>query len=132
MARVTRINSHEVLEVFQLAFTLAMRVFDLSKTFPREEMHSLTDQIRRASRSVCTNISEAWRKRRYSAAFVSKLSDAETEATETQVWVRFAVACECLTPDVGDELRHGYDCVIGKLVNMINHPDEWVLRLRER
>lgn len=132
MARVVRINSHEELEVFQLAFKLAMRVFEVSKTFPREEMYSLTDQIRRASRSVCTNIGEAWGKRRYRAAFVSKLSDAETEATETQVWLRFAVACEYLAPGVGDELRHGYDYVIGKLVNMINRPEEWVLRTQER
>ena len=83
MPRAARINSHEDLEVYQLAFRLAMRVFELSKTFPREETYSLTDQVRRASRSVCANIAEGWRKRRYSAAFVSKLSDAETEATET-------------------------------------------------
>ena len=132
MARIVRINNQEELEVFQLAFKLAMRVFEVSKTFPREEMYSLTDQIRRASRSVCANVGEAWRKRRYSAAFVSKLSDAETEATETQVWIRFAVSCEYLAPGVVDELRHGYDNVIGKLVNMINRPGEWVLRTRER
>jgi four helix bundle protein len=69
MSRATRITSHEELEVYQLAFALAMRVFELSKAFPREETYSLTDQIRRASRSVCTNIAEGWRKRRYSAAF---------------------------------------------------------------
>jgi four helix bundle protein len=128
MARATRINSHEDLEVYQLAFELAMRVFELSKGFPREETYSLTDQVRRASRSVCANIAEGWRKRRYSAAFVSKLSDAETEATETQVWVQFAVACGYLPGRVGDEIRGEYDRVIGKLVNMITHPEEWVLR----
>jgi four helix bundle protein len=132
MARVTRINSHEDLEVYQLAFMLAMRVFELSKTFPREETYSLTDQIRRASRSVCANIAEGWRKRRYSAAFVSKLSDAETEATETQVWAQFAVACKYLSTDTGDEMRQGYHQVIGKLVKMMTHPEEWVLPSRER
>jgi len=131
MARVTRINSHEDLEVYELAFRLAMRVFELSKAFPREETYSLTDQIRRASRSVCANIAEGWRKRRYSAAFVSKLSDAETEATETQVWVQFAVACKYLSIDAGDEMRQGYDHVIGKLVKMMTHPEEWVLPSRE-
>jgi four helix bundle protein len=90
----------------------------------------LTDQIRRASRSVSSNIGEAWRKRRYPAAFVSRLSDAETEATETQVWTQFAVACKYMSADVGREIRSGYDQVIGKLVNMINHPEEWVLRGR--
>jgi four helix bundle protein len=131
MPRKARIKSHEELEVYQLAFGLAMRVFELSKGFPREETYSLTDQIRRASRSVCTNIADGWRKRRYAAAFVSKLSDAETEATETQVWVRFAVACTYLSAAVGEELGLGYDHVIGKLVNMITHPEEWVLRSRE-
>jgi four helix bundle protein len=72
-----------------------------------------------------------WRKRRYSAAFVSKLSDAETEATETQVWMQFAVACKYLSSEVGDEIRQGYDHVIGKLVKMINHPEDWVLRSRK-
>ena len=128
MARATRINSHEDLEVYQLAFALAMRVFELSKGFPREEIYSLTDQVRRASRSVCANIAEAWRKRRYSADFVSKLNDVETEATEAQVWVQFAVACGYLPDRVGKEIRGEYDRVIGKLVNMINHPEEWVLR----
>jgi four helix bundle protein len=128
MPRATRINSHEDLEVYQLAFTLAMRVFELSKGFPREETYSLTDQVRRASRSVCANIAEGWRKRRYSAAFVSKLSDAEREATETQVWVQFDVACGYLSGSVGDEIRGEYDRVIGKLVKMITHPEEWVLR----
>jgi len=131
MARATRINSHEDLEVYKLAFRLAMHVFELSKAFPREETYSLTDQIRRASRSVCANIAEGWRKRRYSAAFVSKLSDAETEATETQVWVQFAVACKYLSSDVGEEIRQGYDHVIGKLVKMMTHPEEWVLPSRE-
>ena len=128
MPRAARINSHEDLEVYQLAFKLAMRVFEVSKAFPREETYSLTDQVRRASRSVCANIAEGWRKRRYSAAFVSKLNDAETEATETQVWLQFSITCAYLSGQVGDEIRREYDRVIGKLVNMINHPEAWVLR----
>ncbi len=78
-----------------------MSVFGKTKSFPREETFSLTDQIRRSSRSVCANISEAWRKRRYEAAFISKLSDAETEAAETQVWLEFAVKCGYLKREEG-------------------------------
>ena len=90
---MSRIQSHEELDVYRLAFEAAMRIFEVSKGFPREETYALTDQIRRSSRSVCSNIAEAWRKRRYEAAFVSKLNDAESEAAETQTWLRFAVEC---------------------------------------
>src|SRR5438270_8758608 len=99
-----RIDSHRDLDVYKRAFAAAMRVFELSKSFPKEEMYSLTDQLRRSSRSVPSNIGEAWRKRRYEAAFVSKLSDADTEACETQVWIEFAVGCGYLARDVGREL----------------------------
>ena len=122
-----RVQSHEDLEVFQLAFTAAMRIFDLSKSFPREETYSLTDQIRGSSRSVCSNIAEAWRKRRYEAAFVSKLNDAEAEAAETQTWTRFAVECGYLYSEVGTEIREAYDQIIGKLVNMIIRPHPWLM-----
>ena len=84
------VRSHRDLNVYVAAFESAMEIFEASKTFPKSETFSLTDQVRRASRSVCANIVEAWRKRRYKAAFVSKLSDAETEAAETQVWLEFA------------------------------------------
>jgi len=124
------IRSHEELEVYQMAFEAAMRIFEVSKKFPREETYSLTDQSRRASRSVCTNIAEAWRKRRYEPAFVSKLNDAEAEAAETQVWLRFAVACGYLADKVGKELYQTYDHIIGKLVNMIINPTPWILRKR--
>jgi four helix bundle protein len=86
------------LDVYRKAFDAAMRIFELSKSFPKEEKYSLTDQVRRASRSVCGYLAEAWRKRRYEAAFVSKLSDSEAEAAETQVWLEFAVKCGYLTP----------------------------------
>jgi four helix bundle protein len=81
---MSKIQSHLDLDVYQLAFESAMRIFELSKQFPKEETYSLTDQIRRSSRSVCANITEGWRKRRYEAAFVNKLTDAEAEAAETQ------------------------------------------------
>ena len=110
-----------------MAFRAAMRVFELSKSFPSEERFSLTDQIRRASRSVCTNIAEAWRKRRYEAAFVSKLNDAEAEAAETQTWLRFAVECGYLSAEVGEELHQTDDHIIGKLVNMIVNPQPWLI-----
>ena len=87
--------------------------------FPREETYSLTDQIRRASRSVCSNLAEAWRKRRYGPAFVSKLNDAEAEAAETQTWLQFAVQCSYLSEEAGRQLYEVYDAVIGKLVHMI-------------
>ncbi len=101
---MTRITSHRELDVYVKAFDSAMRVFDVSKGFPKEEMYSLTDQIRRSSRSVCANLAEAWRKRRYENAFISKLSDAETEAAETQVWLEFAVKCEYTSRDTPAEL----------------------------
>jgi four helix bundle protein len=86
-----KIISHRDLEVYKRAFEAATRIFDLCKTFPKEELYSLTDQIRRSSRSVCANLAEAWRKRRYEAAFISKLNDVEAEAAETQSWGQAAM-----------------------------------------
>jgi len=123
-----RIRTHCDLEVYRKAFEAATRIFELSKGFPKEETYSLTDQIRRASRSVCSNLAEAWRKRRHQAAFVSKLSDAETEAAETQVWLQFAVKCGYVSPDEGRTLYSTYDDVLGTIVGMINRPETWVLR----
>jgi four helix bundle protein len=125
---VSKIQSHEELEVYDLAFKAAMKIFELSKRFPREEVYALTDQIRRSSRSVCSNLAEAWRKRRYEAAFVSKLNDAESEAGETQTWIRFAIECGYFSKEVGHELYQTYDHIIGKLVNMIINPTPWILR----
>ena len=102
-----------------------MQLFRLSKAFPVEERYSLTDQCRRSSRSVCANLAEAWRKRRYPAAFVSKLSDAEAEAAETQTWIQFAVECEYLGVEEARTLYNEYDNVIGMLVNMMNKPEDW-------
>ena len=125
------IRSHHELDVYRQAFDVAMTVFELTREFPREERYALIDQMRRASRSVCTNITEAWRKRRYRAAFISKLSDAEAEAAETQTWIEFSVKCEYLSRETGKEIYKAYDMVIGKIVNMINQPAPWLLRGRE-
>ncbi len=121
------VTRHQDLDVYKKAFEAAMQVFALSKKFPREEVYSLTDQMRRSSRSVCANLAEAWRKRRYEAAFVSKLNDAEAEAAETQTWLEFAVRCEYLNPEVGRRLSKIYDEVIAMLVAMINTSSSWVL-----
>ena len=122
-----KIMTHEDLEVYKRAFGVAMRIFELTKNFPKEEIYSLTDQIRRSSRSVCANLAEAWRKRRYAAAFISKLSDAEAEAAETQVWLRFSVASKYLDPAIATELYQTCDAVIRTIVGMITHPQTWVL-----
>ncbi|MCI0397751.1 MAG: four helix bundle protein [Chloroflexi bacterium] len=123
-----RIITHSDLEVFQQGFDAAMRIFELSRSFPREETYSLTDQIRRSSRAVCSNIAEAWRKRRYTLAFVSKLNDAEAEAAETQVWLNFAVRCHYLDETTAQEIHTLYNHILGKLVNIINHPEHWVIK----
>src|ERR671932_639892 len=107
-----RIRTHRDLLVERRAFQAAMQVFRLSGGFPREETYSLTDQIRRSSRSVCACLAEAWRKRRYEAAFISKLSDVEAEAAETQVWLEFAVSCGYLTKAEAGKLYQEYEAVI--------------------
>ncbi|MEW6303888.1 MAG: four helix bundle protein [Verrucomicrobiota bacterium] len=125
--RKARIVRHTDLEVYQRSFKAAMEVFALSKSFPSEEKYSLTDQIRRSSRSVASNIAEGWRKRRYSASFVSKLNDSEGEAAETQSWLQFAVECGYLKPESVRKLYSEYDDLIAMLVNMQNNPDQWTL-----
>jgi four helix bundle protein len=123
-----KIVTHRDLDVYQRAFEAAMRIFELSKGFPTEERYSLTDQIRRCSRSVCSNLAEAWRKRRYQGAFLSKLSDAEGEAAETQVWIEFAVACQYLKRDEARDLYRTYNGILRTIVGMITHPDDWIIR----
>ena len=126
-ARKTVVRRHTDLEIYKRSFEAAMQFFRLSKAFPPEEKYSLTDQGRRSSRSVCANITEAWRKRRYPAAFVSKLSDAEGEAAETQTWIQFAVSCEYLNAEEGRHLYAEYDAIFGMLVTMIQSPEHWKL-----
>jgi four helix bundle protein len=129
------IKSHEDLAVYQMAFDVAMQIFELSKQFPQEEKYSLTDQMRRSSRSVCTNLAEAWRKRRYEAAFKAKLNDCVpeggrslAEAAETQVWLKFAVKCQYLEPEQGRELYAIYNQVLSGLVHLINNSHRWILK----
>lgn len=122
------IKSHTELQVYARAFEVTMLIFRLSKEFPKEETYSLTDQIRRASRSVCANLAEAWRKRRYEAHFVSKLSDCESEAAEVQTWLQFAAECEYLDRGNARELYREYDAIIGMLVKMITNPLPWILK----
>jgi four helix bundle protein len=122
-----RIQKHTELEVYKKAFAVAMEIFSVSKSFPKEETYSLTDQVRRSSRSVCANLAEAWRKRRYEAAFVSKLSDCECEAAETQVWLQFAVECGYVDRDGAASLYLTYEEILRMLVAMIDKPESWTI-----
>ena len=124
-------KTHFDLEVYQLAYELAQQVFALSRSFPKEEMYSLTDQIRRSSRSVCSNLAEAWRKRRYEAAFVSKLGESEAEAAETQTWIQFAVGCKYLPRQTAADVFRRYDKVLAMLVDMIAKAPQWTMKRRE-
>lgn len=110
----------------------AMRIFELSKQFPIEEKYSLTDQIRRASRSVCSNIGEGWRKRRYRAHFISKLTDSEGEAEETRVWLEFSWRCGYMSKKDALELDEKYDHIVAQLVLMIDRSEQWVMQKRSR
>ena len=123
-----RIKSHRDLHVYQNGQAVAMEIFELSKSFPSEEKFSLTDQVRRSSRSVCANISEAWRKRRYRAAFIAKLSDAETEACETQVWLEFANLCGYIDEPTFRRLDEQCDRVMAQIVRMIDGADDWLIK----
>ncbi len=118
---------HTELPVYRDSFAVAMDVFRLSRAFPIEERYSLTDQIRRSSRSVSANVAEAWRKRRSEAFFVSTLNIAEAEAAETQVWLQFAVECEYIHSDTARPLYAKYDEIIAQLVHLIRHPEQWIL-----
>jgi len=121
------IKHHWELDVYKLTVEAAMDIFRTSKRWPKEEMYSLTDQIRRSSRAVPAAIAEAWRGRKYGAVFVNKLSEAEREAAETQTWLEYAVKCDYLERKEGARLFRACDRVIGKLVKMGNEPHRWVL-----
>jgi len=122
------IRTFRDLRVYQAAMDLAMEIFELTKKFPKEETYSLVDQMRRSSRSVCTNLSEAWRKRRYRAAFVSKLSDSESESAETQVLLEFAFRCRYVEKETFEKLDERYEHVLSQLVRMVMDADKWVIR----
>jgi four helix bundle protein len=116
------------LRVYVAAIAATMRIFEITKAFPPDERFSLTDQIRRSSRSVCANIAEAWRKRRYEAAFVAKLSDAEAEAAETQVWLEIACRTGYLNKTIFTELDAAYESILSMLIKMISDPSKWTIR----
>ncbi len=119
------LQGHKDLKVYQLAYKLAMEIFNESKTFPIEERYSLTDQIRLSSRSVATNVAEAFRKRRYRNVFVNKLSDSDTEATETQVWLDFSLDCGYLSRGSYEKLVKGYEEIGKMLGSMMSTPEKF-------
>jgi len=116
--KTKRISSVRELEVYKIAFDTAMEIFEVSRSFPNEERFSLTDQLRKSSRSVCTNLSEGWRKRRYKAVFINKLSDAAQEAAETQTWLEFALACRYIDRKLFETLDEKYEHVFAMLITM--------------
>lgn len=120
---VEKIKTHREPRVYQTSFDAGMEIFRISKTFPKEETYSLTDQIRRSSRSVSGNIAEAFRKKRYPKSFVAKLSDAEGEAAETQVWLDYALACAYIEKDAHATLDDKFDHIISMLINMSSNPN---------
>ena len=120
-----QINSFKDLIVFQKAFKLAMEIFEITKSFPKEEKYSLTDQIRRSSRSVTSNISESWAKKRYIKAFVNKLTDSLGEEFETEVWLDYSLNCKYISALDHSNLVNAYSEVRKMLISMINNPEKW-------
>jgi four helix bundle protein len=116
------------LKVYQLAYKLAMEIFNESKAFPKEERYSLTDQIRRSSRSVAANIAEGFRKQRYPNMFISKLADADAEAAETQVWLDFSLDCNYISQKMHEELIKSYEEVGKMLGSMIVKPEKFRIK----
>lgn len=122
---MSTINSFKELKVYQKSFQLAMEIFEISKTFPKEEKYSLTDQIRRSSRSITSNIAEAWSKKIYPKHFVSKLSDALGEEYETEVWLEYALKCKYISEQAHTNFISGYEEVSKMLHAMINNPQKF-------
>jgi four helix bundle protein len=122
---MSHVNSFKELIVYQKAYKLAMEIFMISKDFPKEEKYSLTDQIRRSSRSITSNIAEAWAKKRYPKSFVSKLTDSLGEEYETEVWLDYSRDCEYIQNETHDRILNEYDEVRKMLISMINNPEKW-------
>jgi four helix bundle protein len=119
------LQGYRDLRVYQLSYKLAMEIFDLTRAFPSEEVYSLTNQIRRSSRSVAANMAEGFRKRRYPNMFINKLTDCDGEASETQVWIDFALDCGYMSKENHDRLTAGYQEVGKMLSSMIAHPERF-------
>ena len=124
---MNKLNSHRDLKVYQVAYQAALEIHELSKSFPREEKYSLTDQIRRSSRSICANLAEAWRKRKYPKNFISKLSDSEAESGETQVWLDFAESFGYIDHETHNHLNDNCEHIIAMLINISSKPDNWTI-----
>lgn len=125
---MANIRGFRELRVYQNSFQAAMMIFELTKSFPPDEKYSMTDQMRRSSRSVCSNIAESWRKRRYPNHFISKLSDSAAESDETRVWLEFAFHSNYITESQFSDLDSRYDLIISQIVKMISEPDKWTIR----
>ena len=135
-SQTKKIQYHWEIDTYKLSVQAAMEIYELSKAFPEEEKYSLTDQLRKSSRSVSAQIAEGWRRRKYRAAFVNKMNEAKRgsatalstgEAAETQVWLEYSVKCRYMSREDGTRLHKKYDEIIGKLINMGNHPEQWCL-----
>jgi four helix bundle protein len=119
-------QGYKDLKVYQLAYNSAMEIFEITKSFPKEEIYSLTDQIRRSSRSVCVNIGEGYRKRKYPKHFSSKMTDSDGECTETQIWLDFSKDCKYITKEIRDRLYQEYEEVGRMLGSMANNPEKFL------
>ena len=124
---MSKIESFKDLIVYQKAYKLAMDIFEISKSFPKEEKYSLTDQIRRSSRSVTSCIAESWAKRRYEKSFINKLTDSLGEENETEVWLDYSKDCRYIQKEINETLLSEYDEVRKMLISMINNADKWCL-----
>jgi len=118
-------NSFRELIVYQKAYSLAMEIFSVTGTFPKEEKYSLVDQIRRSSRSITSNISESWARKSYIKSFVNKLTDSPGEEYETETWLDYSKDCNYITSEKHQELMNGYDEVRKMLISIINNPEKW-------
>jgi four helix bundle protein len=124
---MSKVGSFKDLIVYQKAYKLAMEIFEISKSFPKEEKYSLTDQMRRSSRSVTACIAESWAKRRYKKAFISKLTDSLGEEYETENWLDYSKDCKYIQIETQERLLSEYDEVRKMLISIINNPDKWCL-----
>ena len=127
-----RIKTHRDLIVYQKSFAAGKRIFELSTLFPREEMYSLTDQVRRSARSTSANIAEAWRKRRYEKHFCSTLNTAEAEAADTQVWIEYAEAHSYLAAETAKQAIEFYDDILRMIVAMIYESEKWCVDFKTK
>ncbi|MFW5793792.1 MAG: four helix bundle protein [Bacteroidota bacterium] len=120
-----KITSHRELKVYRLSFDLGMELFAITKAFPKEEKYSLTDQIRRSSRSITSNISEAWAKKKYIKSFVYKLTDSLGEEYETENWLEYSKDCKYIDRETYDRMMKEYEEIRKMLISMINNPDKF-------